>query len=99
MREKEAALWTGSGDDQPPELDAVAPVQGGRERGLIDLHQIDVFGGDERGERSRGCAHRGGVGRQPVEWQPGIDDAQVARRDPASIIASALGAIPIPERR
>ena len=26
-------------------------------------------------------------------------EAQVARRDPASIIASALGAIPIPERR
>jgi exodeoxyribonuclease-5 len=39
LREEEAALWTGSADDQPPELDAVAPVQGGRERGLI-LHKL-----------------------------------------------------------
>ncbi|WP_276968593.1 hypothetical protein, partial [Metallibacterium scheffleri] len=34
LQEEEAALWTGSADDQPPELDAAAPVQGGRERGL-----------------------------------------------------------------
>ena len=39
LREEEAALWTGSADDQPPELDAAAPVQGGRERGLI-LHKL-----------------------------------------------------------
>jgi len=38
LREEESALWTGSTDD-PPELDAVAPVQGGRERGLI-LHKL-----------------------------------------------------------
>ena len=39
LREEEAALWTGSADDQPPELDAASPVQGGRERGLI-LHKL-----------------------------------------------------------
>ncbi len=39
LREEEASLWTGSADDQPPELEAVAPVQGGRERGLI-LHKL-----------------------------------------------------------
>ncbi|MEW9305471.1 UvrD-helicase domain-containing protein [Labrys neptuniae] len=39
LREEEAALWTGSADDLPPELDADALVQGGRERGLI-LHKL-----------------------------------------------------------
>lgn len=39
LREEEAALWTGSGDDQPPELEAAVLVQGGRERGLI-LHKL-----------------------------------------------------------
>jgi exodeoxyribonuclease-5 len=39
LREEEAALWIGSADDQPSELDAAAPVQGGRERGLI-LHKL-----------------------------------------------------------
>ncbi|OYQ36841.1 ATP-dependent endonuclease [Niveispirillum lacus] len=39
LREEEAALWTGSADDQPPELEAAALVQGGRERGLI-LHKL-----------------------------------------------------------
>ena len=39
LREKEAALWTGSADDQPAELDTAAAVQGGRERGQI-LHKL-----------------------------------------------------------
>ncbi|MCQ0971017.1 UvrD-helicase domain-containing protein [Paracoccus sp. TK19116] len=39
LREEEAALWAGSVDDQPPELEAGALVQGGRERGLI-LHKL-----------------------------------------------------------
>jgi exodeoxyribonuclease-5 len=39
LREEEAALWMGSTDDQPPELEAAALVQGGRERGLI-LHKL-----------------------------------------------------------
>ena len=39
LREEEAALWTGSADDQPPVLEAAALVQGGRERGLI-LHKL-----------------------------------------------------------
>jgi len=39
LREEEAAIWTGLADDQPPELEAAALVQGGRERGLI-LHKL-----------------------------------------------------------
>lgn len=39
LREEEASLWIGSAEDQPPELEVVAPVQGGRERGLI-LHKL-----------------------------------------------------------
>lgn len=39
LEEEEAALWTGSADDHPPELNAATPVQGGRERGLI-LHKL-----------------------------------------------------------
>ncbi|MGD9913228.1 MAG: UvrD-helicase domain-containing protein, partial [Rhizobiaceae bacterium] len=39
LREEEVALWAGSVDDQPPELEAGALVQGGRERGLI-LHKL-----------------------------------------------------------
>lgn len=39
LREEEAALWTGSADDQPPELEAAVLIQGGRERGLI-LHKL-----------------------------------------------------------
>ena len=39
LREEEASLWTGSADDQPPELETAALVQGGRERGLI-LHKL-----------------------------------------------------------
>ena len=39
LREEEAALWTGSADDPPPELEAAVLVQGGRERGLI-LHKL-----------------------------------------------------------
>lgn len=39
LRGEEAALWTGSADDQPPELEAAVLVHGGRERGLI-LHKL-----------------------------------------------------------
>lgn len=39
LREEEPALWTTSADDQPPELETVVLVQGGRERGLI-LHKL-----------------------------------------------------------
>lgn len=39
LREEEAALWTGSHDNQSPELEAATLVQGGRERGLI-LHKL-----------------------------------------------------------
>ncbi|RWJ60444.1 MAG: ATP-dependent endonuclease [Mesorhizobium sp.] len=39
LREEEAGIWMGSGDDQPHELEATVAVQGGRERGLI-LHKL-----------------------------------------------------------
>ena len=71
LREEEAALWTGSADDQPPELDAAAPVQGGRERGLI-LHKLmeEVLTG-ETPEAEAALAERAGdliraLGQSPV---------------------------------
>ncbi|MGO9772266.1 MAG: UvrD-helicase domain-containing protein [Roseiarcus sp.] len=39
LQEEEAAIWTGSGDGQPPELEPIITIQGGRERGLI-LHKL-----------------------------------------------------------
>ena len=71
MREEEAALWTGSGDDQPPQLDAAAPVQGGRERGLI-LHKLmeEVLTGETQ-EEEAALSERAGhliraLGQSPV---------------------------------
>ena len=53
LREEEAALWTGSADDQPPELEAAVLVQGGRERGLI-LHKLmeEVLTGETQEEEA-----------------------------------------------
>ncbi|MFC3784084.1 exodeoxyribonuclease-5 [Sphingopyxis italica] len=39
MRVEEAAVWPGDREAPPPVLDAPAPIQGGRERGLI-LHKL-----------------------------------------------------------
>ncbi|MGO7135682.1 UvrD-helicase domain-containing protein [Rhizobium leguminosarum] len=39
LQEEEADIWSGSDDGSPPELEAPAAVQGGRERGLI-LHKL-----------------------------------------------------------
>lgn len=40
LQEEEARIWAGSADDgQPREMEAAAPVEGGRERGLI-LHKL-----------------------------------------------------------
>jgi len=71
-REEEAALWIGSADDQPPELDAAAPVQGGRERGLI-LHKLmeEVLTGETQ-EAGATLAQRAAeliraLGRSPVD--------------------------------
>lgn len=71
LREEEAALWTGSLDDQPPELEAAAVVQGGRERGLI-LHKLmeEVLTG-ETPEAEAALAERAvdlirALGRSPV---------------------------------
>lgn len=71
LREEEAAPWTGSADDQPPELDAAAPVQGGRERGLI-LHKLmeEVLTGETQ-EAEAALAERAAdlirtLGRSPV---------------------------------
>jgi exodeoxyribonuclease-5 len=71
LREEEAALWTGSTDDQPPELEAAALVQGGRERGLI-LHKLmeEVLTGESPEaeaaltERAADLIHA--LGRSPV---------------------------------
>ncbi|BCH19657.1 UvrD-helicase domain-containing protein [Mesorhizobium sp. L-2-11] len=38
-QEEKAAIWTGSVEGQPPELEPIITVQGGRERGLI-LHKL-----------------------------------------------------------
>jgi len=40
LREERAGIWTGSADDgQPRDMASAAPIQGGRERGLI-LHKL-----------------------------------------------------------
>jgi exodeoxyribonuclease-5 len=72
LREEEAALWIGSADDQPSELDAAAPVQGGRERGLI-LHKLmeEVLTGETQ-EAGVTLAQRAAeliraLGRSPVD--------------------------------
>jgi ATP-dependent exoDNAse (exonuclease V) beta subunit len=39
LREEATTVWMGSADDQPPEMETAALVQGGRERGLI-LHKL-----------------------------------------------------------
>ena len=72
LREEEAALWIGSADDQPSELDAAAPVQGGRERGLI-LHKLmeEVLTGETQ-EAGATLAQRAAeliraLGRSPVD--------------------------------
>ncbi len=71
LREEEAALWTGAADDQPPELEAAALVQGGRERGLI-LHKLmeEVLTG-ETPETEAALTERAGhliraLGQSPV---------------------------------
>jgi ATP-dependent exoDNAse (exonuclease V) beta subunit len=69
--EEEAALWTGSADDQPPDLDAAAAVQGGRDRGVI-LHKLmeEVLTG-ETPEAEAALTERAGdlihaLGQSPV---------------------------------
>jgi ATP-dependent exoDNAse (exonuclease V) beta subunit len=71
LRKEEAALWTGSADDQLPELETVALVQGGRERGLI-LHKLmeEVLAG-ETPEAEAALTERAGdliraLGQSPV---------------------------------
>jgi exodeoxyribonuclease-5 len=71
LRKEEAALWTGSADDQLPELETVALVQGGRERGLI-LHKLmeEVLTG-ETAEAEAALTERAGdliraLGQSPV---------------------------------
>jgi len=71
LREEEVALWTGAADDELPELEAAALVQGGRERGLI-LHKLmeEVLTG-ETPEAEAALAERAGhliraLGQSPV---------------------------------
>lgn len=72
LQEEEARIWTGSADDgQPREMEAAAPVQGGRERGLI-LHKLmeEVLTGETE-ETEDALAERAAqlicaLGRSPV---------------------------------
>lgn len=71
LQKEEAGIWTGSTDDQPPELQAAALVKGGRERGLI-LHKLmeEVLTG-ETSEAKAVLAERAAelicaLGRTPV---------------------------------
>jgi len=71
LREEEAILWTGSVDDHPPETEAAALVQGGRERGLI-LHKLmeEVLTGETQDAEAdlveRAADLIRGLGRSPV---------------------------------
>jgi len=72
LLEEEAALWTGSADDQPSELGTAAAMQGGRERGLI-LHKLmeEVLTGETQ-EAGVTLAQRAAeliraLGRSPVD--------------------------------
>ncbi|AMP39901.1 hypothetical protein LBM2029_20185 (plasmid) [Ralstonia solanacearum] len=71
LREEGTAIWAGSADDQPPELEAATLVQGGRERGLI-LHKLmeEVLTGETQ-EAEVALAERAAdliraLGRSPV---------------------------------
>jgi exodeoxyribonuclease-5 len=71
LREEEVALWPGAADDELPELEAAALVQGGRERGLI-LHKLmeEVLTG-ETPEAEAALVERAGhliraLGQSPV---------------------------------
>ena len=72
MHEEKADIWTGSAEDQPPDLETNITVQGGRERGLI-LHKLmeEVLTG-EIGEapaalRARAIELICALGRTPVD--------------------------------
>jgi exodeoxyribonuclease-5 len=75
LREEEAALWTGSADDQAPELEATALVQGGRERGLI-LHKLmeEVLTG-EIPEAEAALTERAAYLIRTLGWSPLADPA------------------------
>ena len=71
LREEEAALWTSSADGQPPELEPIITIQGGRERGLI-LHKLmeEVLTGETEGAETalatRAVELIRALGRSPV---------------------------------
>ncbi|MDI9849541.1 UvrD-helicase domain-containing protein [Rhodoblastus sp. 17X3] len=71
LQQEEAGIWTGSVDDQPHEQEPAAPVQGGRERGLV-LHKLmeEVLTG-ETDEAEAALAERAAeliraLGRSPI---------------------------------
>ena len=84
LREEEAVLWVGAGDDQPPVVEAAGLVQGGRERGLI-LHKLmeEVLTG-ETSETEATLVERAaelirGLGRSPVaDAATGLSAAELA---------------------
>lgn len=75
LREQETVLWTGPADDQPYDVDTAAPVQGGRERGLI-LHKLmeEVLTG-EIPEGEAALTERAGDLIQALGQSPAADPA------------------------
>lgn len=92
LREEEAALWTGSNDDQSPELEAATLVQGGRERGLI-LHKLmeEVLTG-ETPEEEAALAERAGVLIRALGQSPVADPAKgLSPQELAACVIRTLG--------
>ena len=92
LREEEVALWTGSADDQPPELEAVALIQGGRERGLI-LHKLmeEVLTGETQ-EAESALVNRAAELIRARGSSPGADPATgLSAKELAACVVRTLG--------
>lgn len=76
LQAEEAENWIGLADDQPRELEAAIPIQGGRERGLI-LHKLmeEVLTGETEGAATA-------LAKRATELIHALDRSSVA--DPAN---------------
>lgn len=91
LREEEADLWTGSADDQPPELETAALVRGGRERGLI-LHKLmeEVLTGETQ-ESEAALVERAADLTRALGGSPVADPAMgVSAQELAACVARTL---------
>lgn len=91
LREEEAALWTGSANDQPLERESDALVQGGRERGLI-LHKLmeEVLSG-ETPEAEAALAERAGHLIRALDQSPAADPVTgLSAQELAACVARTL---------